>query len=360
MRFVQCRPQDRPSINRLIESWYGKGRQYSKDKFLWAFFDRTPTPSLLLSVVKDSKIVGTQAILPMDLRSGKETFRSGKSEETLLDKDYRGMGLFHKLYQDIFNKVDNRIDVIWGTTSAKKPFVRCGFSTPARVIYTLAFTGKPGKIFPVGEESTTKKQKLKRTLFSIYHRAARHKTALLCMGKKVNSAIVEKTDYDFYQDIWLKMAMQFPAMISVDRDSRWLKWRLEKNPDLDYRMLLYENGDTGGGLIFTINKKTSAFYLVDFVAGGDIKKAAEALVEALVLKARKEGYGTIVDIALDVNNLPPQKARIEALTRYGCYQRKMKDLFFVVRTSPGIGEKGERITESKWYYSYLMTHGYRV
>lgn len=359
MQFHQCRPEDLPSINALIEGWYGKERKYSPHQFNWAFFDRDPGPSLLLGAVEDQKIIGTQAVLPIKMRAGEKTFWSGKSEETLLHKDFRGQGIFGKLYNEIFNMIDPDINVIWGTTAAKKPLEKCGFTTPTNVIYTMVFTGAPAKVFPIGEVSVAKKQKAMRRLFSLYHRMIRHKTSLLLLGKKPDPRVVEEVDFEFYYAVWKKMAAQFPYLVSVERSESWLKWRFEKNPHREYRMLKFEDSDSLGGLIFTANKQTGAIYLVDFVANGLMPSVANALVDRLVSIAKKEGYSSVVDIALDVD-LAPQNARIDALTYYGSFRKHMKGLYLVKRISPMIEMDREKLAAENWYYSYLMTHGYRV
>jgi len=78
------------------------------------------------------QIVGTNCVIPINLiDSDNRTIRTGKSEDTLVDPDYRGQNIFYDLYQVLFEEcVDSEIRVIWGFTSALKPFKKLGFKVP--------------------------------------------------------------------------------------------------------------------------------------------------------------------------------------------------------------------------------------
>ncbi len=129
----------------MIEEWYGPDRRYSTQMFNWAFFERNPEPSMFMGLKDGEKLIGTQAVLPMQLRRGTELLWSAKSEETLVDSNYRGKGLFYKIFEEVFDHIDPRIDVLWGATSATKPFVPVStrnhetpFGVRARIVWAAA------------------------------------------------------------------------------------------------------------------------------------------------------------------------------------------------------------------------------
>jgi hypothetical protein len=360
MQFHQCRPEDLDSINALIEAWYGPDRRYSTGLFNWAFFERVPEPSLLMGLKDGEKLIGTQAVMPVPLRRGAQIIGSAKSEETLLHTDYRGQGLFYKIYEEIFDHVDPRIDVIWGTTSAARPFVKCGFSTPATLCYTIAFTGPPSAKFPIGEAvAATTKQKLKRKAFKFLHWFLSKKTGRMVKKTGYDKRVEKGLDLVFYEAIWEKMTYQYPSLLSVERSREWLRWRLERNPSRKYRMLRFIENDARGALLYTVNEETNTVFLVDFVAYGLVPIAANALVKTLVQTAWRNKRSCIIDQALNVK-LPPQQARIDALLRFGSIFYPMENVSFVRRISPRLSANDPRFDADNWYYTYLMTHGNRV
>lgn len=106
----------------------------TKEKFLWEFHN-APAGKAIYVVAKDSdtqKIVGSQCAIPVELVTSSGTvILTAKSEDTLVDPDYRGLHIFENMYQLLFEKCrENGIKYLWGFTSAKKPFLRLGFEIP--------------------------------------------------------------------------------------------------------------------------------------------------------------------------------------------------------------------------------------
>lgn len=358
MQFHQCLPSDLSSINSLIEAWYGPERKYTPEQFRWTFFERNPEPSLLLSIRDHGRIVGTQAVLPISMRRGERLFLSGKSEETLLHLDYRGKGLFGKLYNQLFDRIDERIALLWGLTSARTPFEKCGFETPATAQYTIVFTGKPGPKFPLGDDPKTLTQKTKRKMFSLAHSTLRHRTRLATITGGRDTRVVEEVNLPFYESVWQQAARQLPEMVSVDRTVNWLSWRLTNHPKMEYRMLRFVDGATQGAVLFTFNSENRAAYLMDFAACGNLQQAARALINTLVFQAVREKMALIVDFGLSNNN-ELQQVRQKALSRFGHFLFRNDKDFMVTRKSPKEQDGVGRIEPEDWYYTFLMSSGYR-
>lgn len=106
----------------------------TKEKFLWEFYN-APGGKAIYVIAKDAdtkKIVGSQCAIPIELITDTGTIiLTAKSEDTLVDPDYRGLHIFENMYQLLFEKCrENGIKYLWGFTSAKKPFLRLGFDIP--------------------------------------------------------------------------------------------------------------------------------------------------------------------------------------------------------------------------------------
>ena len=105
----------------------------SLNQWNWTFQNKLfPELELAFIVAEDGgKIIGTQALIPIQMIDKDGIYWSAKSEETLVDVNYRGQGLFEKMYSKAFevSKMYN-FQSIWGFTPARKAFLGVGFEIP--------------------------------------------------------------------------------------------------------------------------------------------------------------------------------------------------------------------------------------
>jgi len=122
--------EDYEKINNLHNRLYNSNR--SLKQFYWEFNNCPFGKSIYVIAEDDGKIIGTNCVIPIDLiTADSKIIKSGKSEDTLVDPNYRGQKVFYKIYDFLFEKCKAAgIQVIWGFTSAKKPFKKLGFSIP--------------------------------------------------------------------------------------------------------------------------------------------------------------------------------------------------------------------------------------
>ena len=123
---------DIDEVIRFYNSIYKSTR--TREKFDWEFKDAAAGKAIYV-IAKDTntkKIVGTQCAIPIELiTTGGKTILTAKSEDTLVDPAYRGLNIFENMYKLLFEECKkSRITYLWGFTSAKKPFLKLGFSIP--------------------------------------------------------------------------------------------------------------------------------------------------------------------------------------------------------------------------------------
>lgn len=102
------------------------------DQFYWEFSDGPIGSSIYVIAEDGDKIVGTNCVIPINLIDSKgNLIKSGKSEDTLVDPNYRGKNIFNKIFEFLFEECKKQgISIIWGFTSATKPFEKIGFDVP--------------------------------------------------------------------------------------------------------------------------------------------------------------------------------------------------------------------------------------
>lgn len=121
---------DYENINNFHNRIYQKNR--TMNQFLWEFHNCPFGKSIYVIANDGDKIVGTNCVIPIVLTNSKnELILTGKSEDTLVDTDYRGQNIFNNIYDFLFRQCANKgINIIWGFTSAKKPFQKLDFQVP--------------------------------------------------------------------------------------------------------------------------------------------------------------------------------------------------------------------------------------
>lgn len=121
---------DYENINKFHNRIYNKNR--TMNQFLWEFHNCPHGKSIYVIATDDDKIVGTNCVIPIIVTNTRaELILTGKSEDTLVDPQYRGQNIFNNIYEFLFQQcANNGIKIIWGYTSAKKPFQKIGFQIP--------------------------------------------------------------------------------------------------------------------------------------------------------------------------------------------------------------------------------------
>lgn len=241
----------------------------TKEKFVWEFF-HTPAGQAIYVIAKDSEtqqIIGTQCAIPIELitHTG-NTILTAKSEDTLVDPNYRGLNIFDNMYQLLFEKCRERgIKYLWGFTSAKKPFLKLGFEIPfghsqSTMVMNIAAAYKylaslnPKNNFLaqfkiMGLCIASKMLTIKRLFIS--SKVANAKYNYSESGKKIqeNAHIPHlSTSYKGF---------------SIKADLPFLRWRIENNPyhTQIFNVYFYQNSEIVANLIFN-HHKNGVWYLI--------------------------------------------------------------------------------------------------
>jgi GNAT superfamily N-acetyltransferase len=139
IEYIVATENDYQAINDFHNRLYQKNRTI--EQFRWEFHD-CPARTGIYIIAKDTEkntVIGTQAVIPIELITDKgEIILSGKSEDTLVDPEYRGKRIFNNMYEMLFDECTKAgINYIWGFTTAKKPFRKMNFEIPWDQAQTL-------------------------------------------------------------------------------------------------------------------------------------------------------------------------------------------------------------------------------
>ena len=109
----------------------------SRSYFNWLFLESPFGPAIYV-IAKDkntNKIIGSQAAIPYQISNyNQDIIKTAKSEDTLIDPDYRGQKISTKMYDLLFQECKRKgIQLIWGFSALDRPFLRAGFEIPLHI-----------------------------------------------------------------------------------------------------------------------------------------------------------------------------------------------------------------------------------
>jgi hypothetical protein len=255
--FRRAFESDYPRINDFHNKLYQTSRTI--EEFYWEFHNAPAGNSIYIIAEDDGKVVGTQCIIPIFLITDKgERILSGKSEDTLVDPTYRGKDIFNGMYHLLFEEcTNNKIMVIWGFTSAKKPFQKLGFDIPydhSQVIMVNNLTPSYSYLSALNKNNKYND---------------RIKIAGLCLLSKLKKETTFSRsfskEYQFKQEPVVNITslltinlQYYRPCFSIDQTDDYQRWRIYGNPNYKkvYSFSLRDNEGNLSG-VFTANLNPS-------------------------------------------------------------------------------------------------------
>jgi hypothetical protein len=290
VEFMLLQDSDIDEVNLLYNTTYKEDR--SREQFIWEFFS-APAGKAIYVVAKDSetkKIVGTQCAIPIEFITKDGTIvLTGKSEDTLVHPDYRGLNIFEKMYDLLFEKCrESGIQYLWGFTPAKKPFLKLGFEIPYDQSQAMMVI------------DSDKAYKFLSGLNPKNNTSDLLKIRMLCMLSKIIAvkrifASEKILDHEFsmvesgreiLKDIEPPVNMRVPFGFSIKQDRPYLTWRIGNNPfhDKIFNLYFISNSKIAANIIFN-HYKNGVWYLISDIYAEDLSQKQK---QAMFRKAVKQ------------------------------------------------------------------------
>lgn len=262
---------DIDQINAFYNRIYGKNR--TKEQFNWEFNSSPAGKALYIIAEHGTKIVGTQCAIPYFVINGKnESILSAKSEDTLVDPEYRGLSLFDKMYFLLFMECRRvGIHFIWGFTYAQKPFIKLGFEIPFQASMGLLVL-KPFKAYSYYSR-LAKNNSAVRKLKILALCCKSSFDSVLLLTKKYSNA--NCTDEQLPLNSELINYIQNEKHFGLKLDEAFLNYRMYKNPYSSnyFQLSIVENGEIKASVYYTVNNGLCYIlhlYIKDPVAGKNL------------------------------------------------------------------------------------------
>lgn len=247
--------------NAFFNRIYATERSFSD--FEWEFANGPAGPAIYIgaidTAIKDEiKIVGIQCAIPLKmLAPNDEEILTAKSEDTLVDPDYRGQGIFNKMYQLLFEECKNLgVKYIWGFTPAYKAFVRVGFKVHFKS-RQLLFVQNPLTAFQYLVQLNPKNRfidKFKIMGLCLLSKVLTIKANLHNQRKKITLSSDARFEFKIESPLHRKL-------LCLNETHEYIKWRIIENPHNNYRSVVFSNSDNETVANMIVSNRTTVGYI---------------------------------------------------------------------------------------------------
>jgi GNAT superfamily N-acetyltransferase len=302
VEFSLLQDADIDDVIRFYNFIYKEDR--NREKFIWEFFT-APAGKAIYVVAKDSetmKIVGTQCAIPLELITSDGTIMlTGKSEDTLVHPDYRGLSIFEKMYDLLFEKCkENGMHYIWGFTTAKKPFLKLGFDIPydqSQSVMALHIKTSYEYLSGLNPKNNFSSL-LKIRALCVFSKLLSYKRFLKSEKFLDRKFTYTETGRTVLKTIEPQVLMAAHNGFSIKQDRPYLTWRIETNPfhDKIFNLYFISKSAIVANIIFN-HYKNGVWYLINDIYAVELtqkqKKAMFRKSVKLLLKQEKNSVKLI-------------------------------------------------------------------
>ncbi len=342
----------------------------SMTQWRWEFVGNTygVSPIPFICAKDGDRVVGTQAFIPIRMIDRDGVYWTAKSEETLVDPEYRGQQVFEKMYDLLFRYAEvHQFAFIWGFTPAVKAFTRLQFATPSetRQLF-LPFSSQsatPMMRKLSSGQTQERASRLKAEAIRAGIAAARVVSAVrTTIGRtKLPSGLVIRTmeQPDEQAGLLCETFIKQWGGNTIYRDARYLRWRLFENPYVKSIVkAIYEGDRLLGWVAFTLGDD-GVGYLVDIIASCDPSRwdpgrLVRSLLVDAVLSTRNMGATGIR--GWSVNQHPFDRLVCRESRKIGFYHIRHGHSVVLFTCAAGQNRSGAANFED-WYVSRIYTEG---
>jgi N-acetylglutamate synthase-like GNAT family acetyltransferase len=256
---------DYQNINDFHNRIYQKNR--TMNEFLWEFHDCPFGKSIYVIATDEGKVVGTNCVIPIVLANSKgELVLTGKSEDTLVDPEYRGQEIFKNIYDYLFNAcTKNGIKIIWGYTTAKKPFEKIGFQVPFDHQQSLLVKDifNSYRYLSALNQNNRLKQKAQIFALCVLSKLKCWKGNVIIQKPKVKIFEVDKIT-DKVADLIESIIKKNPELFYIYQSKEFQQWRIYDNPNFHkvHTFSAYDSNDKLVSLIVLNSNPNGVAYII--------------------------------------------------------------------------------------------------
>lgn len=293
IEYRRAAAEDYPRIVEFHKRVDGKTRTY--DDFLWEFSKGPFGASIYIVAVDGERIVGTNCVIPVEVLDDRgQRILTGKSEDTLVDPEYRGRNIFYDLYQVLFAECEKEgIQAIWGYTPAIKPFRKLGFDIPFHHSQSIVVF----KILPSFRYLNGKNAENSfLTKAKIFALCLMSRLKFSTRSKKSTLKIVDSDSIKPFMELCNDFGNYPPNSFAIHHTQDYFNWRYTENPNLKgLRNLVWkdEQNDVVAAVILNITAENICYISHLAFKSGLRFKARKAVLVTMAVHLKRQGVAAV-------------------------------------------------------------------
>lgn len=314
--------QDYKNINDFYNRIYNLKR--TMEQFYWEFHNGAYGKSIYVIAEDGDKVVGTNCVIPIELvtHSG-ETILTGKSEDTLVDPDYRGQKIFYHIYEFLFKKcAEAGIKTVWGFTAAKKPFRNLGFEIPFDHKQSLAVGSVSESYAFLSALNKSEKISDKAKIRALCHASHLKLTGLSKQVPKGYTLVEEPITEGVEELVASRLAHQ-PKGYAIKQTAAFQQWRIYDDPNYDtvHTFGFYKENSLKGLIVLNSNPQKVA-YIIQSNFHKDVEDASAAkMIMVATQKMFEKGVVLIRNWQFTENPLSAEETKLIKKAKYTVLER---------------------------------------
>jgi hypothetical protein len=368
------RPGDEVNINKLYKLLTGIDR--SIDEYRWEWIDTWKGPGRMWLAFDedreaDDHLIMQYSLIPTPFSFWGKPYLAAKTENCMCHPDFRGKSQYFQHEKESFETAQKEYGLFFTTAG---DVTKGTVGAIRRKLGYVAFDAWTQYVFCLGSKYlknliTSKLQKIKKTpsiltkgiaaaisyIFSIYfrHHLPQRPSADIRIFNKHEAPLGE------IESFW-NLNKPF-YMITVDRKSPYLSWRINQNPYRDYTyLLLYKENRLVGYAIFLLNED-NVVVITDILAENKDISIFKTIVTYLIRHAKDLGAAAVTCSTL-VNNaiLNDVFSKLKFINLYklmNLVKNKENLNAFHVYVSSEIDSKQNPWDPRNWYVTDLVKEG---
>ncbi len=313
--------------------------------------------------IDNGRIIGTQALIPVKMIDKNGVFWTAKSEETLVDPEYRGQKLFERMYALLFNYAEEQnFACIWGFTPATKAFERLNFAIPGKTKQLfMPFSQRAIQLLlekVPGVHKSKTKLILSRAAGLVAQPLSSLKTAIRRWDRHNFEIRTITNSNENFGNLTERLINRFGG-ITIYRDSDYIRWRFFENPYIRSNVKgVYHEKELLGWVAYALGDDGMG-YLVDIIVPGDDKRInPEQITKVLLLEAviGVRNMGAYGIRGWHVNNHPFDKLVARVAKKIGFYGIEQGHAF-VHYNCKNQSKRQSDVSFDEWFISRIFTEG---
>jgi GNAT superfamily N-acetyltransferase len=270
--------EDYPAVLLLYNKMYKSNRRL--EDFEWLIEDNPAGRATLFIASLGEIVVGMQSLIPyLFLRNGK-LFHTFKSEDTLVDKKFRGKGIFSRLYEMVHAHAADTL--VWGLTDKKEILTHVAMPSSERLTIAVSVK-KPSLDY---NKNGFQRFVAKTLFYSFLYLKLSFRTKEMESVFTLKELSPKEYGKEDLQLFFKEMSHNNPDTLYPKMELDYLEWRLTKNPNLARYQIVCSYDDEGAIMICSIiGLQDKNAYWQSFYAKPNVPKS-EKIAHVVKLKEK--------------------------------------------------------------------------